>query len=74
MKIRDEDGELIEARYVRHLRTLTGNPGDGSASIDVDLFRTDDGRLVVCRSPENNARVIPWIDPGSTPQDYGIQA
>jgi hypothetical protein len=55
MKIRFPSGKLTEATYVRHLRTLTGSdPGRGqySCNTDVDLYRTQEGRLVVATSPD----------------------
>ncbi len=69
-KIRATSGQLIDARYVRHLRTLTGG---AQGNTDVDLYRTANGRLVVCLSPDD-ARATPWVDPDSTPEMYGVQS
>jgi hypothetical protein len=60
MTIERNDGERVEATYVRHLRTLTHAGGcDGSANIDLDLFRLADGREIVCESPANDGRAVP---------------
>src|SRR6185312_8670412 len=68
-KIMMASGELADASYVRHLRTTT----DGPRNMDVDLYRTAGGRLVVCTSPRNDGRAIPEVDPDSTPESYGIR-
>lgn len=70
-KIRMVSGELVNARYIRHLRTLTGPPGQDN--VDVDLYRTESGRTLVCTSPANDARAIPDVDPHATPEMYGVE-
>jgi hypothetical protein len=64
-KIETEDGRVVKATYVRHLRTLTGR-GDNT---DVDLWRTVHGRLVVCTSPSNDCRVLPVEDSSLSPEN-----
>lgn len=64
MKIRRLNGRLVEATYVRHLRTLTGNPGSGAHSYDVDYFRLSTGDLIQCMSKECDSRDVPReVDP-----------
>jgi hypothetical protein len=58
-------GETRRAQRVRHLRTLGRR--------DVDLYRTEGGRLVVCTSDSLDGRSIPCVDPDSTPADYGVR-
>ena len=75
MKIKTVGGEMVEAKYVAHLRTLTQGSGcDGRPNIDVDLFRAQGDRLVVCASPSDDARATPLVDPDSAPEDYGYQS
>jgi hypothetical protein len=64
VKIRRQDGKLVEAEYVRHVRTLTGPPGAGND--DVDVYRLADGTEVECMSRADNGRDVPReCDPGS---------
>ncbi len=72
MTIRQVSGELVQATYVRHLRTLTN--GSGRDNTDVDLYRLQGGRLVVATRPANDGRAVPDVDPDSTPADYGVEA
>jgi len=51
------DGTKVKANYVRHLRTLTH--GQYRGNTEIDLFRTEDGRDIVCESPSNDARIVP---------------
>lgn len=75
MRVQTVGGELVEAMYVRHLRTLTQGSGcDGRSNVDVDLVRLAGGRLVVCTSPANDSRATPLVDPDSTPEDYGYHS
>jgi hypothetical protein len=67
-KIEMLSGELQDAEYVRHLRTLTH--GAGSSNTDVDLYRTRDGREVVCTSPADDSRAIPQVEPDTSPADW----
>lgn len=55
MKIERLDGSLAEASYVKHLRTLSHR----LRSMDVDLFRLEDGTEISCMSPECDSRVTP---------------
>lgn len=50
--------QTVRAEYVRHLRTHTSNY-PGGASIDRDVWRTEDGRVLECTSPSNDGRVPP---------------
>jgi hypothetical protein len=58
------DGRRIRATYVRHLRTLTGSNSLGSSNQDIDVFRTTDGREVICQTPDD-ARATPVEVDGS---------
>ncbi len=59
-------GEIVHATWLRHVRSLT-NGGQ------VDLYRTNSGRLVVCTSISGSGQ-IPQVDPDSTPANYGHYA
>lgn len=52
------DGSRARARYVRHVRTLTGTTSFGRND-DVDLYRLKDGTMIECISPSNDCRVAP---------------
>jgi hypothetical protein len=65
-------GEMVKATHVQHLRTLTSNGHGGEGNRDVDLYRTQGGRLVVAISYPGNCTIPPQIDPDSNPSDYGI--
>ena len=54
-KIERLDGRRVNARYVRHLTTLTPPIGDD----DVDLWELSDGTQVQCASPRNDGRAVP---------------
>jgi hypothetical protein len=59
MKVELQNGERVEANYVRHLRTITPNNSMGGRSIDVDLYRLADGREIAAQSPEIDGRAVP---------------
>ena len=59
---------MVEATYLRHLRTLT--QGAGRDNLDVDLYRTRDGRELVATSPANDGRAVPDEEPDVTAADY----
>lgn len=61
MKILNSNGELVEATYIQHLRTLTPRSSMGGANRDLDLFRLEDGTEVVAESLSDDARDIPFI-------------
>lgn len=63
MKVERADGELTDATYIRHLRTLVWG---GGSNTDLDLFRLADGTEIVCESPSNDGRAIPVERPGET--------
>lgn len=58
MKIRRENNKFVDARYVRHVRTLVSQ-GMGADNMDVDLYELADGTTIECMSPANDSRVIP---------------
>jgi hypothetical protein len=59
MKIELQNGERVEASYIRHLRTITPNNDAGGRSMDVDLYRLEDGREIAAESPEIDGRAVP---------------
>lgn len=46
-KIELADGTIVTGCYHKHLRTLTHG---GANDIDIDAYRLEDGRVIVCRT------------------------
>lgn len=68
MKIKLKSGIEVNAKYIRHLRTLTAYANLGGRSQEVDEVEVADGTRIAVQSDEIDSRQTPWEC--GTPDQY----